>query len=46
MAVTVTSRLPVLLRLGPSSTWNVTLRVSVLGFSLVLLYFTARSAVW
>jgi hypothetical protein len=48
-AVTVASRLPVLLRLsglGPSSTWNVTLRVSALGVSLVLLYLTARSAVW
>jgi len=40
------SRLAVLLtKRGPARTWNVTVRVSVLGFALVLLYLTARSAV-
>jgi len=40
------SRLAVLLtKRGPARTWNMTARVSVLGFSLVLLYLTARSAV-
>ena len=45
LAVTVMSRLAELLaKRGPAWTWNVTVRVTVLGFSLVLLYRTARSA--
>ena len=48
-AVTVTSRDCVLLWLpgfGPSWAWKVTVRVAVLGFSLLLRYVTARSALW
>jgi hypothetical protein len=43
--VTVMLRVWVLLDAVPSLTWKVTVRIDVFGLSLVLLYFTARSAV-
>jgi hypothetical protein len=43
-AVTLISRVGVLLPDAPSLTLNVTVRVSVLGVSLVLAYVTARNA--